>query len=66
MQYSERIHHYEVAHREEIVNTLKELVKIPSVRGKAEFNAPFGTECAKALELTMQMLIACDQVEKSR
>lgn len=50
MEYREKIHNYVVEHKEEIVNTLKELVKIPSVRGTAELYAPFGKECAKALE----------------
>lgn len=50
MEYSEKIHNYVVEHKEEIINTLKELVKIPSVKGVAEPYAPFGKECAKALE----------------
>lgn len=55
MEYSEKIHNYVVAHKEEIINTLKELVKIPSVRGVAEPYAPFGKECAKALEYTEKL-----------
>lgn len=50
MEYSEKIHDYVVEHKEDILNTLKELIKIPSVRGEAELEAPFGKECAKALE----------------
>lgn len=36
--------------REEIVNSLEQLVEIPSVRGNAEEHAPFGAEPRKALE----------------
>lgn len=50
MKYAEIIHNYVVEHKQEILEALKELVRIPSVRGKAEINAPFGIECAKALE----------------
>ena len=46
MQYKEQIHNYVQSHKEEIVETLKELIKIPSVRGTASENAPFGAECA--------------------
>lgn len=52
MEYAESIHNYVVEHKEEILNTLKELIKIPSVKGVAEPDAPFGKECARALEYT--------------
>ncbi len=52
MDCTKKIHDYVTEHREEILNTLKELVGCPSVRGEAERNAPFGKECAAALELT--------------
>ena len=52
MEYKEQIHNYVVEHKEEILKTLKELVKIPSVRGVAEPEAPFGKACADALEYT--------------
>ncbi len=52
MEYVEKIHKYVVEHKDEILNTLKELVKIPSVRGEAEFDAPFGKECSEILEYT--------------
>lgn len=55
MEYSEKIHNYVVEHKDEIINTLKELVKIPSVKGVAEPCAPFGKECAKALEFTEKL-----------
>ncbi len=50
MEYSEKIHHYVVEHQAEIIHTFKALVKIPSVKGVAELDAPFGQTCAKALE----------------
>lgn len=50
MEYKEKIHGYVLEHKEEILAAFKELVKIPSVRGAAEPDAPFGRECAKALE----------------
>lgn len=50
-----RIQVYLNEHRDEIVNTLKELVKIPSIRGEAEENAPFGKACADVLEFTKSL-----------
>lgn len=50
MDYTQKIHSYATEHKEEILNTLKELVKIPSVRGETQKDAPFGKECADALE----------------
>ena len=55
MEYKEQIHNYVVEHKEEILKTLKELVKIPSVRGAAEPEAPFGKACADALEYTEKL-----------
>lgn len=55
LSYKERIHNYIVRNKDEIVNILKELVKIPSVRGEASPDAPFGKACAEVLEYT-QML----------
>lgn len=50
MEYEKIIHSYITEHKEEIINTLKELVKIPSVKSTAEKNAPFGKKCADILE----------------
>lgn len=50
MEYAQEIHSYIEENKEEILNTLKELVKIPSLRGSSEKNAPFGKECANILE----------------
>ncbi|MEE0899203.1 MAG: Xaa-His dipeptidase, partial [Acutalibacteraceae bacterium] len=55
MQYREEIHNYIQTHKENIVETLKELIKIPSVRSEAEENAPFGKECARLLRLIEQL-----------
>lgn len=55
MEYAEKIHEYVMAHEREIIDTLKELVKIPSVRGAAEPEAPFGRACATALDYTEQL-----------
>lgn len=55
MQYKEQIHNYVQNHKEEIIEILKELIKIPSVRGEAEENAPFGKECARILEFTKNL-----------
>lgn len=50
MEYQKLIHEYLQSHKQEIVETLKNLVKIPSKKGLAEENAPFGKECAKVLQ----------------
>lgn len=55
MEYAEKIHNYVVRHREEILKTLKELVKIPSVRGDALPDAPFGKACNDVLEYTEKL-----------
>ena len=55
MQYREEIHNYIQNRRDEIVETLKELVRIPSVRGNAEEGAPYGLECARVLEFVEQL-----------
>lgn len=49
MKYRQEIHQYVQAHKEPIVQMLKELVKIPSVRGKAVPGAPFGADSAAVL-----------------
>ena len=52
MNFKQQINDYIQSHKKEIVDTLNELIKIPSVRGNAEENAPFGKECARALDFT--------------
>ena len=41
---------YLAAHRDEIVQTLFELIRIPSVKAEPKPHAPFGESCAAALE----------------
>lgn len=55
MLYREEIHEYVQSNRADIIHTLKELIKIPSVRGQAEENAPFGKECSRVLDFTQQL-----------
>ena len=50
--YKDKIHEYIDLHKSEIVEMLKELVRIPSVIGEAEDGAPFGKGCARVLEYT--------------
>ena len=50
MKYKQEIHEYIESHKDEITEILKEIIKIPSVRGEAELGAPFGKACADALE----------------
>ena len=49
LNYKKEIHDYLNNHKDEIINTLIELAKIPSVKGEKEENAPFGKPCAKIL-----------------
>ena len=55
MEYAEKIHNYVVKHRNEILKTLKGLVKIPSVRGDKESEAPFGKACDDVLEYIQKL-----------
>ena len=55
MNYRSQIHDYIQNHKKEITETLKQLVEIPSVIGKAEKNAPFGRNCADVLKLTEEL-----------
>ena len=50
MEYKKEIHNYIQSHRNEIVNGLMDLVKIPSENGNAEKKAPFGRICANILK----------------
>ena len=55
MNFKEQIHDYIQGHKREIVDTLKNLIAISSVRGEAEETAPFGRECARVLEFTQKL-----------
>ena len=50
LQYDSQIRAWIGAHKEEILEDLCSLCRIPSVRGEAEENAPYGKECARALK----------------
>lgn len=50
MRYEEKIHNYVQSHKYEMINMLKNLVKIPSVQSEPEEGAPFGRACAEVLE----------------
>lgn len=49
MEYLGKIDSY----RQEMIETLQELIKIPSVDGKAEEGAPFGKEVGRALDFML-------------
>lgn len=42
----EKISEFVYSHREEMVDIIRQLVEIPSVKGKPEQSAPFGAEPA--------------------
>lgn len=50
MEYKEKIHLYISEHKNEIINELKELIKIPSVKEAPQEEAPFGKSCAEVLK----------------
>lgn len=43
------------AHKDEIIDDLFQLVRIPSVKSEAKPDAPFGEECARALDETVAL-----------
>ena len=45
----EKISEFVYSHREEMVDIIRKLVEIPSVKGKPEQSAPFGAEPAAPL-----------------
>ena len=53
--YGSEIRGYIDSHKSEIVELLKELVRIPSVRGEAMPDAPFGKKCSDVLLCTEAM-----------
>lgn len=55
LEYRKIIHDYILNNRSEIIGTLKELVRIPSVRGETAPDAPFGKDCAEVLEYTERL-----------
>ena len=55
MTVEQRIHNYIWQRKSEIVDILKALIKIPSVKGEAKENAPFGAACAEVLSYTQKL-----------
>lgn len=55
MKYSRQISEYIRESKDEMIKTLDELIKIPSVKGKSENNAPFGKYPALVLEKTLEI-----------
>ena len=55
MNFEKAVKDYIDSHKKEIVDTLKELVRIPSVRGQSQSGAPFGSECARVLEFSEEL-----------
>ena len=52
---SERVDEYIASHRDEIIDNLRALVEIPSIRGEELPDAPFGIESDRALVKSMDM-----------
>lgn len=55
MKFREEIHSYIETNKNEIIETLKALIKIPSFKGETSENAPFGKECEKVLEFIQKL-----------
>jgi len=49
--YKQQIAQWVEQHRQEIIDKWMDLIRIPSVRGEKQENAPFGVECDKAMSL---------------
>ncbi|MBQ3075068.1 MAG: Sapep family Mn(2+)-dependent dipeptidase [Clostridia bacterium] len=54
-RYDKEIREWIRAHKEEILEDHMALCRIPSVRGEAEENAPYGKECARALQASADL-----------
>lgn len=68
-KYDGKIREWINAHKEEILEDHMALCRIPSVRGEAEENAPYGKECARALQASADLFEKNGfsvRVEKSR
>lgn len=51
----EMIHEYIISHKDDILNDLKEFIKIPSVRGEADGECTYGKNCAEALKFAKRL-----------
>ncbi|MDO4568310.1 MAG: Sapep family Mn(2+)-dependent dipeptidase [Clostridia bacterium] len=54
MELRERVSEWIDAHKDELINTLCESLRIPSVKGEAEEGAPFGREVTRAIEHALE------------
>lgn len=55
MENQKQIHDYIQSHKKEIVDLLKELISIPSVAVKGTSEAPYGKECAQAMDFVNEL-----------
>ena len=51
----EKISEFVYSHREEMVDIIRQLVEIPSVKGKPEQSDPFGAEPRRALDKMLEI-----------
>lgn len=68
-KYDAQIREWIREHKEEILADHMELCRIPSVRGEAEEDAPYGKECARALQASADLFAKNGfpvRVEKAR
>ena len=49
------MHKYIDANRDELVSSLKGLLRIPSIEGNPAPGAPFGTDVRRALDYTLEL-----------
>jgi len=50
-----KIESYLLAHKDELLSDWMKLIRIPSIRGEASENAPYGEQCAKALRFSADL-----------
>ena len=55
MPYERELAAYFAAHREEFFEDLRSLIAIPSIKGEAEAEAPFGVEAAQVLGCALKI-----------
>lgn len=53
--YTEAIREYVAQHRQALVDTLIRLIAVPSVKGPARPGMPYGENCARALDVGMEI-----------
>jgi len=57
LEYRSSVHNYISSHKDEIIEILRQLVAIPSVRGEAQEGAPYGVACREALEKAYSLFV---------